>query len=165
MPIGQKFVGDLLRSTFRSSLMNQAVMPTPGSCLTVLRHPFRYVILDLTVIGSFRSRVYRGTETLGTTTSAMQQCRSRVKEVRPLSGDAVPHASQLQAQALVQQCEYAVAEAKIAILFLNQSVYLFLCILLCIGGSSKPSAGSQTYLHVVVCRYGLMIAHDREDHL
>ncbi len=45
----------------------------------------------------------------------MQQCRSRVKEVRPLSGDAVPHASQLQAQALVQQCEYyAVAEAKIA---------------------------------------------------
>ncbi len=55
MPIGQKFVGDLLRSTFRSSLMNQAVMPTPGSCLTVLRHPFRYVILDLTVIGSFRS--------------------------------------------------------------------------------------------------------------
>ncbi len=41
MPTGQKFVGDLLRSTFRSSLMSQAVMPAFGSCLTVLRHRFR----------------------------------------------------------------------------------------------------------------------------
>ena len=41
MPTGQKFVGDLLRSTFRSSLMSQAVLPAPGSCLTVLRHRFR----------------------------------------------------------------------------------------------------------------------------
>ncbi len=62
MPIGQKLVGDLLRSTFRSSLMNQAVMPAPGSCLTVLRHRFHYVILDLTVIGAFLSRVRRSTE-------------------------------------------------------------------------------------------------------
>ena len=55
---------------------------------------------------------------------------------------------------------------KLPLLFLKRSVYgcisLALCILLCTGGSSKPSAGSRTQLHLVVCRYGLIIAHDRE---
>lgn len=40
----------------------------------------------------------------------------------------MPHASQLQAQALVQQCEYAVAEAKIACPLL-ESVCISLCTL------------------------------------
>ena len=70
MPIGQKFVGDLLRSTFRSSLMKKRVMPAPTCRLTVLRHRFHRVILDLTVIGAFQSRVSRSTKINRTTASA-----------------------------------------------------------------------------------------------
>ena len=74
----------------------------------------------------------------------------------------MPHASQSQAQALIK----VVAEVKIALPLLETvCISLALCILLCTGASSKPSAGSQTYVHLVVCEYGLIIAHDKEDHL
>ncbi len=50
MPIGQKFVGDLFRSAFRSSLMKRLVCQLTLVAQTSLTHKVEHMILDLNVI-------------------------------------------------------------------------------------------------------------------